>query len=131
MNNVKRFISYYKPFKALIIADLFCALIASLVALAYPLIIRRITTEVIYLPKQESIRQLWIIIVIFLVLILVEYLSNYFINYFGHVTGAKIEYNMRKELFGHLQKQSFSFFDNQKVGQLMSRISNDLNEITE
>ncbi len=131
MNNIKRFISYYKPFKALIIADLFCALIASLVALAYPLIIRRITTEVIYLPKQESMRQLWIIIVIFLVLILVEYLSNYFINYFGHVTGAKIEYNMRKELFGHLQKQSFSFFDNQKVGQLMSRISNDLNEITE
>ncbi|MDF2510758.1 MAG: ywjA [Herbinix sp.] len=131
MKNIKRFISYYKPFKALIIADLFCAFIASLVALTYPLIIRRITTQVIYLPKQESIKQLWIIIAVFLVLILAEYLSNYFINYFGHVTGAKIEYNMRKELFGHLQKQSFSFFDNQKVGQLMSRISNDLNEITE
>ncbi len=131
MNNIKRFISYYGPFKALIIADLVCAFIASLVALTYPLIIRRITTEVIYLPRQESIKQLWIIIAVFLVLILVEYLSNYFINYFGHVTGAKIEYNMRKELFGHLQKQSFSFFDNQKVGQLMSRISNDLNEITE
>jgi ATP-binding cassette, subfamily B, bacterial len=131
MNNIKRFISYYKPFKALIIADLVCALIASLVALTYPLIIRRITTEVIYLSRQESIKQLWIIIAVFLVLILVEYLTNYFINYFGHVTGAKIEYNMRKELFGHLQKQSFSFFDNQKVGQLMSRISNDLNEITE
>ena len=131
MNNIKRFISYYKPFKALIIADLVCAFIASLVALTYPLIIRSITTKVIYLPRQESIKQLWIIIAIFLVLILIEYLSNYFINYFGHVTGAKIEYNMRKELFGHLQKQSFSFFDNQKVGQLMSRISNDLNEITE
>ncbi len=131
MNNIKRFISYYKPFKGLIIADLICAFIASLVALSYPLIIRKITTEVIYLPRQAGIRQLGMIILVFLVLILAEYLSNYFINYFGHVTGAKIEYNMRKELFGHLQKQSFSFFDNQRVGQLMSRISNDLNEITE
>jgi len=131
MNNIKRFVSYYKPFKGLIIADLICAFIASLVALAYPLIIRKITTEVIYLPRQEGIRHLGIIILVFLGLILAEFLSNYFINYFGHVTGAKIEYNMREELFGHLQEQSFSFFDNQRVGQLMSRISNDLNEITE
>ena len=66
-----------------------------------------------------------------IILVAVQCFSNYFIGNYGHVMGAKIEYNMRKEIFEHYQKLSFSFYDNQKVGQLMSRITNDLFDITE
>jgi len=109
---------------------MFFAVVASAIALVIPLIVRYITSEVIYLEQgaKERIIQLGIILI---VLVVIQFLSNFYITNIGHVMGAKMEYNMRAEIFEHYQKLSFSFFDDQKVGQLMSRITNDLFDITE
>lgn len=130
-SNIKKLIPYYKPYIGLFIADMFFAMLSAAIALVLPLLIRYITTTVIYLPAQEAIQKVLIIVGILAVLVLIDTYCVYFITYYGHMMGAKIEYNMRTEIFGHYQKLSFSFFDNQKVGQLMSRITNDLFDITE
>lgn len=127
----KSLLSYYKPYKMLLALDLLFAMTGAGVSLALPLIVRYITNEVVY---QES-SQVWHTIVrlsvLMLALLLVELGCNFYITYQGHIMGARIEYGMRNEIFQHYQKLSFSFFDNQKVGQLMSRVTNDLFDITE
>ena len=89
------------------------------------------TSTLIYLETGEILHQVKLLAVLLLVLVAVECYSKFFISNYGHVMGAKIEYNMRAEIFDHLQKLSFGFYDNQKVGQLMSRITTDLFDITE
>lgn len=130
LKNLKKLISYYKPYMGTFLLDMFFAVVASAIALVIPLIVRYITSEVIYLEQgaKERIIQLGIILI---VLVVIQFLSNFYITNIGHVMGAKMEYNMRAEIFEHYQKLSFSFFDDQKVGQLMSRITNDLFDITE
>ena len=130
LKNLKKLISYYKPFIGTFLLDMFFAVVASAIALAVPLIVRYITSEVIYLETgaKERIIHLGLILV---GLVVIQFFSNYYITNVGHVMGAKMEYNMRAEIFSHLQKLSFSFYDDQKTGQLMSRITNDLFEITE
>lgn len=130
-NNIKKLIPYYKPYLGLFIADLFFAVLSAGIALVLPLFVRYITGTVIYLPGEEAVRQILIIGGIMLLLVLIDTYCVFFISYYGHIMGAKIEYNMRSEIFAHYQKLSFNFFDNQKVGQLMTRITNDLFEITE
>lgn len=125
------FLSYYKPFLGIFAADMFFAFLGAATTLVIPLIVRHITSSVIYLPKDEMLHTILILAIWMIVLVLIQCFSNHFIGNYGHVMGAKIEYNMRKEIFEHYQKLSFSFYDNQKVGQLMSRITNDLFEITE
>ena len=127
----KKFFSYYKPYKKLFAADMFFACLAAAITLVIPLIIRFITNDVIYREPDESLHLIFILIGIMLVLIAIEFYSNFFITNYGHMMGAKMEYDMRNEIFAHYQKLSFSFFDNQKVGQLMSRVTNDLFEISE
>ncbi|MBQ9699075.1 MAG: ABC transporter ATP-binding protein [Lachnospiraceae bacterium] len=127
----KRLISYYKPYKGVFWADMFFAFLGAVTTLILPLIIRYVTGTLVYKPRQEMFEGILICAVFMVVLVLIQCYSNYFISNYGHVMGAKIEYDMRNELFGHFQKLSFSFYDNQKVGQLMSRITNDLFEITE
>lgn len=129
--NLKRMISYYKPYRKVFAADMFFAVTASGIALALPLIARYITSEVIYLEKGEALRQTLALGGFMAVLVVISCYCNFFISNYGHVMGAKIEYDMREEIFGHLQKLSFAFFDNQKVGALMSRITTDLFDITE
>lgn len=130
LKNLKKLLSYYKPYIGTFLLDMFFAVVASAIALVVPLIVRYITSEVVYMEvgAKERIIQLGIVLVI---LVIVQFFSNYYITNIGHVMGAKMEYNMRAEIFAHYQKLSFSFFDDQKVGQLMSRITNDLFEITE
>ena len=130
LKNLKKLISYYKPYMGTFLLDMFFAVVASAIALVIPLIVRYITSEVIYLEEgaKERIIQLGILLI---GLVVVQFLSNFYITNIGHVMGAKMEYNMRAEIFEHYQKLSFSFFDDQKVGQLMSRITNDLFDITE
>jgi len=130
LNNLKKLLSYYKPYMGTFLLDMFFAVVASAIALVVPLIVRYITSEVIYLEEgaKERIIQLGILLII---LVVIQFLSNFYITNIGHVMGAKMEYNMRAEIFEHYQKLSFSFFDDQKVGQLMSRITNDLFDITE
>lgn len=125
------FLSYYKPFRGIFAADMFFAFLGALTTLVIPLIVRYITGTVVYLPKGEILPKILFLGGVMIILVAVQCFSNYFIGNYGHVMGAKIEYNMRKEIFEHYQKLSFSFYDNQKVGQLMSRITNDLFDITE
>ena len=130
LKNLKKLLSYYKPYMGTFLLDMFFAVVASAIALVIPLIVRYITSDVVYMQEgaKERIIQLGIVLV---ALVIVQFISNYYIANVGHVMGAKMEYNMRAEIFAHYQKLSFSFFDDQKVGQLMSRITNDLFEITE
>lgn len=128
--NLKKMISYYRPYLGTFFLDMFFAVAASAISLVIPMVVRYITSEVIYLENgaKERILNLGIILV---ALVVVQFFANFYISDIGHVMGAKMEYNMRSEIFSHYQKLSFSFFDDQKVGQLMSRITNDLFEISE
>ena len=130
-NNFKKMLSYYKPHMKMFMADMFFATLSAAVVLIIPLVVRYVTSTLIYLPKDVMVAQTLKIAVGLLVLLAVDCYSRYFIGNDGHVMGAKIEYTMRSELFEHMQKLSFSFYDDAKVGQLMSRITNDLFDITE
>lgn len=124
-------IGYYRPYLKTFWADMFFAMVSALVALTIPLVVRYVTSTLIYLPKEDILNQiLWIALGLVLLLLIDAY-SRFFIGNYGHVMGAKIEYDMRAEVFDHMQKLSFSFFDDQKVGQLMTRITTDLFDITE
>ncbi len=127
----KKFFSYYKPYKKLFAADMFFACLGTTVTLVLPLIIRYITSNVIFREANEALNIILVLAGIMVAMILLECYCNYFIAYYGHMMGARMEYNMRNEIFSHYQKLSFSFYDNQKVGQLMSRVTNDLFEISE
>ncbi len=129
--NLKKMISYYRPYLPVFSADMFFAIVAAAVTLVIPLLVRYITSKVIYMPAQEAFYLILQIGAGMLVLVAVECYCNFFISNYGHVMGAKIEYDMRAEIFAHYQKLSFSFYDNQKVGQLMSRITTDLFDISE
>ena len=129
--NLKKMISYYKPYKRVFFADTLFAIIASIVALIIPLVVRYITSTVEHMNPQQAFKQIMYIAIAVFVLIIIQIYCNYFISNYGHVMGAKIEYDMRAEIFAHFQKMPFSFFDDQKVGQLMSRITSDLFDITE
>lgn len=127
----KKFFSYYKPYRKLFWSDMFFATVAAAVTLIIPLIVRYITTNVIYWDSRTALHTILSLVILMLFLVLLEFYSNYFITNYGHMMGARMEYDMRTEIFGHYQKLSFSFFDNQKVGQLMSRVTNDLFDISE
>lgn len=129
--NLKKMISYYKPYRGIFWADMFFAMVSAGIALLLPLVVRYVTYTLVYQETAEILHKLKFIAVILLVLVVVDCYSKFFISNYGHVMGAKIEYNMRAEIFEHFQKLSFAFYDNQKVGQLMSRITTDLFDITE
>lgn len=129
--NIKKMVSYYKPYKGTFFLDLFFAFLASIISLVIPLVVRYITTNVSSMDTETAVKQITTLCSILFVLVIVQFASNYYVTNIGHVMGAKMEYNMRAEIFNHYQKLSFSFFDDQKVGQLMSRITSDLFEITE
>ena len=129
--NLKKMISYYRPYRRVFFADMFFAMLASLIALVIPLIVRYVTSTVIYMEQEEMVRQVLYLGSLMVVLVGISCYCNYFISNYGHVMGAKIEYDMRAEIFAHFQKLSFAFYDNQKVGALMSRITTDLFDITE
>lgn len=131
LENLKKLVSYYKPYKKVFMADMFFAIMASFIALLIPLVVRYVTAKVIYMPAEQVVKTMIIIASVVGILILFQCYCNYYIANYGHVMGAKIEYDMRAEIFGHFQKLSFSFYDDEKVGQLMSRITSDLFDITE
>ena len=130
-NKLKLLAGYYKPYKGLFFADLFFAILGAAVTLVIPLLVRYIMNSVVDMPVDEA----WGIILKIgagmLLLVVVQFGSRYFITYFGHMMGAYIEHDMRNEIFGHYQKLSFGFYDNQKVGHLLSRITSDLFDISE
>lgn len=127
----QRFFSYYKPYKGLFFADMFFAILGAATTLLIPMVIRHITGTVIYYEPNEALSIILKLAAVMLVLVVIEAFSTFFISYQGHIMGAKMEYDMRNEIFAHYQRLSFNFYDDQKVGQLMSRVTNDLFEISE
>ncbi|NMB96842.1 MAG: ABC transporter ATP-binding protein [Clostridiaceae bacterium] len=125
---LKRFVSYYKPHMRLFIADLVCAFLMASVDLLFPIFTRYLTQRVI---PAGNISLMFKIIGALIGAYLIRLGLNYFVNYYGHIVGIRMEYDMRRDLFSHLQTLSFKFYDNVRTGHLMSRMMNDLNEITE
>ena len=125
---IKKFISYYKPHRKLFFIDMLCAFIISALDLVFPIVSRNFINDIIPNGKMHLLYK-WSI-VLFLLYIL-RYICNYVVTYWGHVVGVRIEYDMRRDLFAHLQTLSFSYFDNNKTGHIMSRMINDLREISE
>lgn len=129
--NLKKMMGYYKPYLSVFWADMFFAALSAAVALTIPLVVRYVTSTLIYMEPEEILQRILYIGILLFVLLVVDCYSRYYIGNYGHVMGAKMEYDMRSEIFGHMQKLSFSFYDDAKVGQLMSRITSDLFDITE
>lgn len=125
---IKRFAKYYKPHKGLFILDLICAFLISLTDLVYPMITRSFINDIIPNNQVALIFKLGIVL---LVLYIIRLFLEYIVGYYGHVLGVRMEYDMRKEMFAHVQQLPFSYFDNTKTGHIMSRMVNDLNEISE
>ena len=128
---LKKFFSYYRPYLRIFTLDMVCALIAAGINLAFPLVVRYIATDLLQPPLPETLKPFIMIAVVMVMMTIIEYFCNFYITFCGHVMGAKMEYDLRNELFSHLQKLSFNYYDNQKTGQVMSRLTNDLFEITE
>ena len=125
---IKKFISYYKPYRGLFFTDLIVATIATLCNLIYPMMTRALVNDAI--PNKE-IKVIGIFAVILMVLYLVKAGCCYFMQYFGHLVGVGMQGDMRRDMFKHLEKLPNSFFDNTRTGDLMSRMINDLMDISE
>lgn len=128
---IKRFLPYYKKYKGILIFDLFCAALTTVCELVLPMIVREITDRAT--NDLSSLTVVFIVkcTVLYLVLRVIDTAANYYMASTGHVMGARIEADMRHDLFYHLQKLSFSYYDSAKVGTLMSRMTNDLFDVTE
>ncbi|MBI1294865.1 ATP-binding cassette domain-containing protein [bacterium] len=122
---MKKFLSYYKPYRGLFFADLLCALLVAAIALIIPLCIRYITTTLLDGQFPDAQGQIYRVGALMLILVGIHTACNLFVSYQGHVMGAKMEADMRSELFAHYQKLSFRFYDEQRTGQLMTRLTND------
>ncbi len=128
----RRFIKYYKPYKKVFYFDMFCALVVALTAVAFPILIRKLTREIfVEYSGSELFGYVLQIAGIMLVLYIIEALAQYYVTSHGHIMGARIERDMRSDLFSHLQKLSFSYYDRENTGEIMSRILADLFDITE
>lgn len=128
---IKRFIPYFKPYRKTMALDLFCASLTTVCDLILPLIVRLITDMAINDRENFTIRLVLSVGGLYIVFRIIDALANFYMENIGHVMGVHIETDMRRDMFAHLQKLPFSYYDNVKVGQIMSRITTDLFEITE
>ena len=131
MNTIKKFIHYYGPYKAVFFIDLICAAVISLVDLAYPQILRTMTKTLFTQDKDMILHALPVIAVSLFVMYIVQSLCKYYVTYQGHMMGAKMERDMRRELFDHYQELSFSYYSRNNSGQMMSKLVSDLFDISE
>jgi ATP-binding cassette, subfamily B, bacterial len=122
---IKKFLSYYKPYLGWLFADMFCASIVALITLILPLCARYITQNLLAQNTPDTLNRIYAMGVVMVGLTVVLTLCHLYVDYQGHMMGATMERDMRRELFDHFQKLSFRFYDEQKTGQLMSRITND------
>ena len=131
MNTIKKFIHYYGPYKAVFFIDLICAAVISLVDLAYPQILRTMTKTLFTQDKNVILHALPVIAASLFVMYIVQSLCKYYVTYQGHMMGAKMERDMRRELFDHYQELSFSYYSRNNSGQMMSKLVSDLFDISE
>lgn len=128
---IKRFLPYFKPYYKTVIFDLFCAALTTVCEIVLPLIIRQITNTALQDVALLSTRMILGLGFLYFVLRIIDSLANFYMADVGHVMGAKIETDMRRAAYAHLQQLSNTYFNNTKVGQIMGRITNDLFEVTE
>lgn len=131
MKLLKKFIGYYKPYKKIFFFDLFCAAVISMIDLIYPQILRQGANTIFVQEKSVILRVLPLLAAGLLVMYIIQALCKYYVNCQGHVMGAMMERDMRRELFEHYEKLSFSYYDNNNSGQMMSRLVSDLFDISE
>lgn len=131
MNTIKKFIHYYGPYKAVFFIDLICAAVISLVDLAYPQILRTMTKTLFTQDKDIILHALPVIAASLFVMYIVQSLCKYYVTCQGHMMGAKMERDMRRELFDHYQELSFSYYSRNNSGQMMSKLVSDLFDISE
>ena len=130
-SRTRKFLSYYKPYLKLFYADIACALVVSVTALLLPLCANYITKSLLNGSMPITLHQIYGMGAVMLVLLIIHVVCNMFVDYQGHMMGARMERDMRSELFDHYQKLSFGFYDEQKTGQLMTRITNDSFDMSE
>lgn len=128
---VKKFFSYYKPYRSIFLIVLFSALITSSLTLVFPLLVRYVTKDVLAGSLSTAFEDVLWVGGVMVALVVAQNVGNYIVDYKGHEIGARMETDMRGELFAHLQNLSFSFYDKEKTGRLMSRVTNDLLMVSE
>ena len=128
---IKRFIPYFGKYKHILIFDLLCASLTAICEVIFPLLVRYITNAAITDISLLTVEVIMKISGFYILLRIIDVIAYFYMANQGHVMGAKIETDMRRDLFDKLQEQTFSFYSNNKVGQLMSRITSDLFDITE
>lgn len=128
---IKRFMPYYKKYKRTLILDLFCAALTTVCELVLPMIMRYITNEGLRDLAALSVKTIIILGAVYLVLRIIDCFAGYYMANMGHVMGSRIETDMRRDAYAHLQKLSNTYYNNTKVGQIMGRITNDLFDVTE
>lgn len=131
MNTLKKFISYYRPYRAVFYFDLFCAAVISVVDLAYPQLLRSLTKTLFTGNKSAILGTLPWLFLILLIMYTIQSLCKYYVTCQGHIMGAKMERDMRKQLFEHYEKLSFSYYSTHNSGQMMSKLVSDLFDISE
>jgi ATP-binding cassette subfamily B protein len=131
LKKLKLFISYYKPYKRMFFMDMFCALILSGIDILFPVLVKYLLEEVYGKRPQNMMDIILMTSAALLALYIIRYFCQYYITSWGHIMGSRMEADMRRDLFSHLQKLSFSFYDDANTGKLMSRITNDLFDISE
>lgn len=127
----KKFIKYYEPYRFLFFADMFCALIVSLIDLSFPVILNYLSKGLFIKDKSYIIRVIAYVGIGILIMYIIKYFCQYFIASWGHIMGARMENNMRKDLFDHLQMLPFSYYDENNTGEMMSKLVSDLFDISE
>ena len=128
---IRRFVSYFKPYYKTLLIDLLCAALTTVCEIILPLIIRQITNTALQDVALLTTRMILSLGLLYFVLRIIDSFANYYMADMGHVMGAKIETDMRRDAYAHLQQLSNIYFNNTKVGQIMGRITNDLFDVTE
>lgn len=131
MKTLNKFISYYKPYKKMFYMDMLCAFTLSLIDLMFPIIVSFMLNNVYIKERSEILKYITLIGTGLLLMYIVRYFCQYYITSWGHIMGARMEADMRSDIFSHLQRLSFSYYDNTNTGKLMSRIVTDLFDISE
>ena len=125
---LKRFFRYYRPYRSLFILDFTCAVFAGLLELAFPVAVNQVIDKIM---PQNNFRLILLACLGLFLFYVINTVLQYIVVFYGHKLGVNIETDMRQELFRHLQTQSFEYYDNQKTGKLISRLTTDLFEISE
>ncbi|MBZ9633743.1 ABC transporter ATP-binding protein [Clostridium sp. FP1] len=131
MDIFKKFINYYKPYKLLFFADMFCALVVSAVDISFPVILSYLSKNFFTKDKQFILHNIGYIGIALVCMYIIKYFCQYFIATWGHIMGARMENNMRRDLFSHLQSLPFSYYDENNTGEMMSKLISDLFDISE